>query len=196
MKALSKLILILIVGLALSFALFALVVKPNLGKLSVLGDELFLRQNELGNLSLQVTAFKNAQTDLAKAEKKLKILETFLVRESLVEAVKGMEQAAAKSATLLDTKINEPDPSAKVKEKPVLENQLGTLSEIPYRLTTENDFAGTVKFLQYLENLPQWTEVSRIDLSAETVESAKEQIQTGKVFGAIDGVFFVKGAQP
>jgi hypothetical protein len=48
--------------------------------------------------------------------------------------------------------------------------------------------------LRYLEHLPQFTEISKIDLSAEQVESAesREPVRTGRVLGTIDGVFFLK----
>lgn len=191
MNSLTRLIIVNVVGLGFLFGLTAFLLNPNLAKLSQLGDQKQQKQLELLTLQQQINAYKTAASDLSKASEKQSIADTFVARENLVEALKSVEAGAAKSAVQLETKINEPDPKSKQPSKSVLADK-GNLSEIPYRLATTSDFIGMVKFLQYLEHLPQFTEISKMDLSAEMVEAEGRSRPTGNINGSIDGIFLVK----
>lgn len=192
MNSLTKLITIFLSGLILALGVQIFLVKPNLAKVAALGTDIKIYEIKLETIKQQVSAFKSAQADLARAEKKDAILNATLQRENLVFAIKNIEDYAFITATELSTRINEPDPKSKIKIPEVINGKIG-LSEIPYNLNTISDFAGAVRFLQYLEHLPYFTEISRIDLTAEVIEVDKRSTQTGRVFGSIDAVFFVKG---
>lgn len=195
MSGIVKFIAILIVGLLLSLSVYSFLVSPVLGQLSTLKNNLAAKKTELVTLEQQILAYKNAQSDLSKASEKNVIFNAFLDREQLVSAVKSLERAAALTATSSSLKINEPSSDTKPADRPqpVIANKEG-LNEIPYRVTTFNDFLGTIKFLAYLEHLPEFTEISKINLSAETSESdqTKTRVYTGRVMGSIDGVFFTR----
>lgn len=194
MSPLTKLVVIIVGGVVISIALVSLLVKPNFGRVSVLGKTVEQKKQELATLQQQINAFKTAQSDLARASEKEKVQGTVLLREDLLTAIKNLEVGAAKSGVALEVKINEPDGKTKIAPKAVVADK-GELKEIPFRLYTTGDFSGTVKFMQYLEHLPNLSELSKLDLSAETVQIDKTVVQTGKVFGSIDGVFLVKASQ-
>ena len=191
MNSLTKLIIVVLGGATLALALVLVLVKPNLNKVLALGQAAQEKKSQFLTLQQQVNAYKTAQSDLSKATEKDKIAGQIVLREDLVVAIKNVEAGAAKSALALEIKINEPDEKTKVPPKPVLSDK-GSLVEIPYRFYTTGDFSGTIKFLQYLEHLPQWTEIAKMDLSAETVDVDKRPVQTGRIFGSIDGIFLVK----
>lgn len=191
-----KLLMISLGGLLASILLFVLLVNPRQVQLVDLNRVIKEKKTELITLEQQITAFNNAQSDLSKASRKNEILSTFVIREDLVAAVKSLEAAAVATDTDETLKINEPLSNVKKSQDKipaVIEGKLG-LDEIPYRITSYNDFLGTVQFLRYLEHLPQFTEVYKINLSAETLESdlTGERIYTGRILGVLDGVFFTK----
>lgn len=196
MTALVKFVLIFSGGLVLSLAIYFFLLSPTLNQLSEQSAHLKQKNVEVVTMKQQIVAYKNAQTDLSKAAEKDQVFEAFLDREGLVAAVKSLEKAAVLTKTTELLKITEPDQDSKNKPAVVavvIVNKNG-LEEIPYRVTTLNDFGGTVQFIRYLEHLPQFSEISKINLSAETVESdaSKTKVYTGRVFGSIDAVFFVK----
>lgn len=190
-----KLAVISLGGIVVSILLFVLLVNPRQVQLADLNRVIKEKKIELITLEQQITAFNNAQSDLSKASRKAEILSTFVIREDLVGAVKSLEAAAAATRTDETLKIKDEAPTVKPQDKTpaVIEGKSG-LDEIPYRVTSYNDFIGTVQFLQYLEHLPQFTEIYKINLSAETLESelTGERVYTGRVLGIIDGVFFTK----
>ena len=102
------------------FILHGWLLKPNLSKIQFLASDRLKQEAELVSLEQQVVAFKNAQSDLARASKKEKILNAFLIREDLVEAIKDIEAGASKSVVVLAIAIKEPGPKDKTKPKPVI----------------------------------------------------------------------------
>lgn len=197
MKALSKIALVTVLGIVGSILFFSLLIKPSLNRVEVLASSLSERKQLEATLEQQVFAYRTAQSDLSKATQRQKILAVFVEKENLVEAIKNLEAGAALTGTRHDLKIQEQDPNlpanAKIKEPPVLNDKLG-LKEIPYQLSTVNDFVGTVRFLSFMEHLPQFTEMSKLNLSAEIIEGASttEPIRTGNVLGDFNGVFVIK----
>lgn len=191
MNSLTKLAAIVVAGLGFTAGLVLFLLNPNLAKLATLADQTQQKQLELLTLQQQINAYKTAALDLSKASEKQLIAETFVIREDLVKAMQSVEAGAGKSAVQLEAKINEPDVKAKQPTKQVL-SEKGKLIEIPYRFSTTSDFIGMVKFLQYLEHLPQFTEISKMDLSAEVVETDGRTSPTGNIYGSIDGIFLIK----
>ncbi|MBI4049549.1 MAG: hypothetical protein HY395_01895 [Candidatus Doudnabacteria bacterium] len=192
MTAKIRFTLLLVGGLFICLGVYFFLFKPVLNQLSAQSEVLRQKNVEVATMRQQIIAYKSAQTDLSKAVEKDRILNALLQREELVSAIKNLEKAASVTKTSETLKINEPGAEQDNLPDPVVEAG-GYLGEIPYRVSTINDFLGTVQFLRYLEHLPQFTEIAQINLSAETVDSDTQgRIYTGKVFGTIDGVFFVK----
>lgn len=199
MTVFIKFISIILGGVISCGLMYAFILAPNLQRLVAVKSEMEAKRAELITLDRQLLAYQNAQQDLAAATAKDQILTLFKPKEELVGAVQNLERAAALSGTEHVLVISEPNPTTNVPNQtgPVVPNLAG-LTEIPYRVTALNDYLGTIEFLQYLEHLPEFTEISKIDLSAETIDSdtGNAKIYTGRLFGSIDGVFFVKSSRP
>lgn len=191
MKAFPKLLITAVGWLVVTLAVYFFLVSGQISKVSMLNSELKAKKTEAAKLDQQIRAYKNAQSDLSRATQKERIVQTIPTKEDLVNAIVGVEKAAAKTHSEQTLKINEIAPDDKNKPAPVLKNS--GLEEVPYRLTVKNDFAGLVNFISYLEHLPQFTEVSTINFSAELTQSGEQKVSTGGVFGNIDGVFVIKG---
>lgn len=188
MKALSKIFFTSFLAILACILLFFLIIKPSLSKFGELNETLTEKQRVLMSLEQQITAFRNIQADLAKVGGREDINASIISKYDLVLPIQSVEKSAANTNNKLSIDIIE---SEKVKSAPVLKSDVG-LTEIKYRLTTIGDYLSLIMFLNYLENLPQFTEVSKIDLSAEVTNDGKETIRTGKAVGTIDAVFFVK----
>lgn len=188
MKALSKIFLTSFLAILACILLFLLIIRPSLLKFGELNGILTEKQRALMSLEQQITAFRNVQADLAKVGGRDDINASIISKYELVVPIQAIEKSAANTNNELSMDIIE---NEKIKSAPVLKADAG-LTEIKYRLTTAGDYLSLIKFLNYLENLPQFTEVSKIDLSAEVTNDGKEMIRTGKAVGTIDAAFFVK----
>jgi ABC-type transport system involved in cytochrome bd biosynthesis fused ATPase/permease subunit len=195
MKALSRIILINIVGACATFLLVVFVVRPILGEVVSTNQTVKSKKSELNLIDQQILAFKTAQSDLSKATRKDEITNAIQPKENLVLAVHDLEAAAAHTNTTESLDVKDPvstADSAAPKNPDVVAGKQ-SIKEVPYALTTLNDFSGTVNFLSYLEHLPHFTEISKILLTAETQESQqKTPVHTGKIIGSFNAVFFVK----
>jgi hypothetical protein len=199
MKGLTRIFLTIVIGLAFCLVIYLLLVKPSLNRMTVLSKELLTKRVEAITLEQQIRAYKTAQSDLSKATEKDKIANLIPKREDLVQSVISMEEAVNITATEHDLKINDdritsskaPAPRTKEGTPQVLTSKPGLL-EITYRLSSNNDFTNTVRLLKYLEHLPQFTEIYKINLSAQTTDSADGAVRTGNVLGTFDGIFVIK----
>ena len=199
MTIVTKIVGILAGGLILSFLVVIFLISPLLNSVNLINQNVKEKKTELAILDQQIRAFKNAQIDLAKATRKAEINEAVVIKEDLVKAVKDLEGAADKSDSLELLKINEPvvvEAKGSKKEKPVqvLSRTVAGITEVPYEANTEGDYVGLIKFLNYLEHMPHFTEIGKLDLTAEESETNTESDfkNTGKVFGTIDGAFFIR----
>ncbi len=192
MKGLAKNLAIFVSGLIVAILLVLFGIKPMLGEISAIHDNIKQQKTELLTLDQQILAFKTAQSDLSKATRREEIDTAIPTRETLVDSVKDLELAMSQTLTSHELKIKDPTLEKNNKLKEVTTNRPG-IEEIPYTLIMTNDFVGILNALAYLEHLPHFTEISKIDLSAETTSSAGgEAVHTGRVIGNIQGVFFVK----
>lgn len=192
MRGLVKNIIILICGLLAAFLLVVFGIKPMLREVSALHDNIKQQKTELLTLDQQILAYKTAQSDLSKAVRKDEVNSAIPARETLVDAVKDLELAMLRSGSEHELKINDPELNQGKKPAPVTTGHPG-VDEIPYTLLITNSYIGVLDALSYLEHLPHFTEISKIDLSAETTTgSGSEAVHTGRVIGNIQGVFFVK----
>ena len=155
MNATTKLVVIIAVGALVAALIFFFLINPVLAELPELNGRLKEKKTELITLEQQIQAFRNAQSDLARATRKEEIAVALVNKENLVLAVQNIE-AAAVAANSEHTLANLEDLLLqKIKPEPLIANKTG-LEEIPYRLTTLTDYLGTIDILRYLEHLPQW----------------------------------------
>jgi Tfp pilus assembly protein PilO len=197
MKGLTKIIIILFVGFGTSIMLYTFIIAPLLSEVNIINADVRTKKMELSVLQKQITAFKTAQADLAKATRKDDVIKAILEREDLVEAVLDLERSSLNTTSVhqLEIKevvINPKDRKAVASQISVISKKTG-IDEVPYEVSVTNDFMGMVNFINYLEHLPHFTEISKINLSSEQDKSLLGDInRSGRVAGIINGVFFVK----
>ena len=201
MTALTKLIISSVGGLVVAVLLLVFLVNPTLNKVSELNEESRDKKTKLDTLEQQMRAYQTAQEDLAQAVERQRISDSLVTRENLEAAVLSVEAAATLTRTEESKKITDvvENPLKKAEDaKPVVTNKI-QIEEIPYRLSLKNDYVGVVNFLKYIENLPQFSEVTKITLSAELIQSGDEDvppIRTGKILADIEALFFIRVDQP
>lgn len=190
MNSLSKLMTICAGGLMAALLLVFLVAKPLVNNVVTTNAELSRKKIEVKTLEQQITAYKTAQSDLSKVTEKETVFNSIVDREDLVVAIQSVEAAAGLTGTKQSLRIQEQQEDAPPVED-LLTNHAG-ISEVPYALSVNNDFDGLVKYLRYLEHLPQLTELSKIEFVAESTERERIMTHTGHALTTINGVFFVK----
>lgn len=177
MKPLAQNITITICGAAAALLLVFFAVKPVLSDVGTLHGLVVQAKTESLALAQQILAFKTAQSDLSKATRKDEIAAVIPAREGLTPAVLDLETAVKKANVDHTLQI-----SNEVKGNQVL-----------YELNTTSDFLGALSLLSYLEHSPHFTEMQKINLSAETTQSTgSKATHTGRVLGDFKGVFFIK----
>ena len=193
MSALSKIFTFLLCGFVAAVVLAVFSAKPILNDVMNLHNLVKAQKTELATLQNQIRAFKTAQSDMSKAIRKDEIKNAISSRETLVDAVKDLENAVARAGAEHDLQINDGKDARQAKPIPVTLSRDG-IEEVAYRLDATDDYLGILTLLSYLEHLPHFTEISKITLSAEAKEGSNgaAAVYTGRVVGSFNGVFFVK----
>jgi hypothetical protein len=198
MKSLTKLFVINAIGLVVSIILIMVLVRPTIGKVATINNDLKGKKTQLKTLETQILAFKSAQSDLSRATQRDRVTNAVLDRENLVAVVEDVEAAAANTGSEHSISITDLDPAAKA--PPAIIKGVTNITEVKYTLNITNNFGGIVNFIKYMEHLPHFTEITDLRLVAETATSTSTGIQTvtrtGEVLTTINGLFFVKGAPP
>ena len=195
MSALIRNIVIFVCGIIFTFLLIFLGIKPILNDVDGLYTKVKLQKTEVLTLDQQILAYKTAQSDLSKADRKEEIETAIPTRETLIEAVLDLELAMNLTGNDHDLQIRDYTEATLTKPDAITSGRRG-IEEIPYTLSFTNDYLSVLSALAYLEHLPHFTEISKIDLSAETVPGPENTaINTGRVFSNIQGVFFIKTEQ-
>lgn len=195
MKPLTKLILTLVIGLAVTFGSGFYLIKPTLQKINQMNADLRNKKSEVKTLEQQIVAFTTAQSDLSKATEKERIAASIVSKYDLVKSIKSMEDASLATGTTQELSIQDPyllkDKAAKPSQ--IISGKQG-IDEVPYVLTVQNEFLGLVYYLQYLEHLPYFTELTKLELSGGVVETTEKGVRpahTGRVDAKIEGVLFI-----
>lgn len=198
MNSKTKILLTISLGI-LSVVVFVLFgFQPMLKSVRVSNERLVQRQQELSKIEKQISEFKTAQTDLARATFKDDVYNTIVERENLSAVIVDLEIAAARTNTVESIQIFEEVESTRKTRETKLDvfDGLSLSEEVGYSMSVRNDFAGLVDYLQYLEHLPHFTEFDKITLNAMTETIASERgggsRNTGAVIGTFEGVFLVK----
>lgn len=197
MKILTKLALISIAGFITSVLIFIFLIRPNLNQVSESYDAAVKKQTELKALSDQIVAFKNSESDLNKVQNKDKILNSILERENVQVAIREIESAALLSSTEEGMTIQENlNPAAEASKLVIIGNP--NIDEVLYTINISGSFTSLIKFLQYMEHLPHFTEMIKISLGASTTGTDVSGVpeHSGNLTGAINAVFFVRKPKP
>ena len=183
MKALTKNIVISSLGLVLFLGIAFFLVSPQISQVKTLNTALVEKKIEVETLQRQLQAFKTAQSDLARATQKERIANAILPKELMTNVIEQVENSALAVKASEDMSID--DPFINASAQPPMITGLSEVVEVPYRLTVvSGDYTPLIDFFSYLEHLPNFTEVSKMDLSAS--DDASEISVT------IDAVFFSK----
>lgn len=191
MKALTKLISVIVIGIIIAFCAVVYLIKPALGQVVKLNEDLRAKKTESKTLEEQILAFKTAQSDLAKATQKDRILDSIVIREDLVDPIQNLEAAVAASGSTHELAIDNdaaPTPGQRVTPKKPIGNYPG-VKEISFTLSITNDYEGLIQFLKYMENSPYFTEFSNFEIGAQASEGGD---RTGRLIAVIKGVFYVQ----
>lgn len=203
MNALTKNIVIITLGTILCFGLYFWVVRPIVDDVGNLNKELTVKKTDLANLDQQIRAYQTAEIDLERATNKQTIANTILVKEDLETAIRKVEQAAAITGVTQIMYITDPFLEVKIagrntgaKPPAAVLNGLNGIREVPYKLSTASTYTELIDFISYLEHHPNFSEIVRIDLSAEqgVGSTAGGGARTGRVLANIDNVFFIQNA--
>ena len=89
MKALTRIITITVIGVAVSMMLVIWVLKPVLSDVSTTNTAVKAKKSELVLLEQQILAFKTAQSDLSKATRKDEIANVIQPKENFISPVKN-----------------------------------------------------------------------------------------------------------
>ncbi len=193
MKAVTKLLIISVGGIAIFIALLFVFIKPTLRQVVSLHEDLRAKRAELKTLEQQILAYKTAQSDLSKVTQRDRVLQAIVETENIVFAIQDVENAATKSETTHTLTIDDYIAQGTKKSRAeVVSGKIGIV-EVPYDLLTKNDYEGLIGFLQYLEHAPHFTEITAIRAIAETTQTSNNTIvQSGNIQTSVEGVFFVK----
>lgn len=198
MRILTKLILISICGFIISVFIFAFLIRPNLSQVGQSYDAGVTKQTTLKNLSEQIIAFKNSESDLNAVSNTDKILTSVLPRENLQVAIKEIETAALTSGAVegmtIQEVVNQADAALVV---PVIAGNPNA-EEVPYTITVSGPFESLITLLSYMEHLPHFTEVTKISFGSTTTDTdlSGVAVHSGTLTGSINAVFFVQKPKP
>ncbi|MBX4191388.1 MAG: hypothetical protein KW804_01145 [Candidatus Doudnabacteria bacterium] len=197
MKAITKIIIISILGIAVSSLLYIFLIAPLLSEVDIINSLVRIKKTELAVLQKQITAFKTAQSDLAKAVRKEDLMLTIPEKEELVLSVLDLEKASTVTNSEHGLSIAEVTGKDKKPQVAVVAKKVG-IEEVGYDLKVKNDFTGMVNFINYLEHLPHFTELSKITLLSDQIKGGtavndpSAVLRSGSVNADLDGVFFIK----
>jgi hypothetical protein len=200
MTAIAKNIAIVVLGSILCLGVVFWVVRPVMNTASNLNHDLVAKRNEVAALEQQIRAYQTAKSDLSHATDKAKISNAILTKENLVAAIKNVELDSSRAGLHEDMTITDPfqkvaKPTTDANKTPPTIKGLAAVKEVPYRLSITSDYLSLVDFVSYLEHLSNFTEVTKFQLSSETVGVGvvgAKPVHTGRVISNIDGVFFVQ----
>ncbi|MEO8065843.1 MAG: hypothetical protein ABI643_03260 [Candidatus Doudnabacteria bacterium] len=202
MRILTKLTLVIFGGFFATLVIFLFLIRPNLNSVSELYNAAVAKQTKLQSLTQQIEAYKKSQSDLDSIQNKDKILGSILERESLQDAIQQIEAAAAASGVSEGMTIQESAPNASGQSAvPDVITGKAAVTEVPYSITMTGQFASIVKFLQYMEHLPHFTEVSKFSFGAgnstsSTADNSGLVKHDGILSGGFNAVFFIKKSKP
>jgi hypothetical protein len=193
MKNQIKLILVSVIGVIASGILFLFIVQPNLNQIQDLKNKVVTTKTELKQIEEQIVTYKNSQRDLSLASGKDALSQAMLKREDLEQAIVEIENAASVTNTSEALSIHDDQGSGTPQVKPLITGK-ASLDEVQYTINITSDFVHLINFLQYLEHMPHFTEISDFTLASTSSQSNSGGVflHGGNVIGSINLVFFLQ----
>jgi Tfp pilus assembly protein PilO len=191
MNNLTKIIGISVVAFAAVIMLLMFLARPILAQISTIHQQEAQQKTELDQLGAQIHAYNEARAQLKEVNYTDKINNAVLVREDLAQVIREVEAVA------LTTKITESisiqdDEVTKEKPKALVSGEKN-ITEVQYTLSFNGAFPDTLTFMQYLEHLSHFTELSKLTfMSTVDKTTGNSEIHSNFISGSISGVFFVK----
>jgi hypothetical protein len=201
----TKILLNICGGILLTLLVAVFVFNPLQANVKALNGDLAKQASELDKIKKQIIEFQSAQSDLAKATFKDDIYDTVVIREDLSLVINDLEAAAERAGIEESIKIQEQAAAESPGRRAVVTGGVGSKvfdglslsDEVVYSMAVEGGFSSMVNFLRYLENLPHFTELSKITLSSLPEAGLNGQSRSsGNLTGSLDGVFLVKRPKP
>jgi Tfp pilus assembly protein PilO len=189
---------VLVFGIMIYFGVF-----PLLDKVRGIQDKISENDQQLVDLAKLINGYKSVSIKFSKVEDYMaEVSAVFPLREDSAAIVESIENAVLKSGVTADLVIvdhSEDAPgntagSNTTSEKTAVVNRLAGLDEVPYNLHFSGNYSQIANLFQYLENMPFFTQLSELSVSAETFlpQNAKMGTHSGIGMGDIQGVLFVK----
>jgi hypothetical protein len=195
MKSISKILMISAICLVVTVSVFVLLIQSSVQTLTEINSEAVRKKTDLKTLEEQIVAFRNSQKDLAVASDREKIIQSIVVKENLEVPIKKIEEAAVKSNSDQSLLIRENDMAGTGDSFHPMIKSKGNVEEVPYTISSTTNFLNLIKFLQYVEHLPNFSEVSSLSLSAiagTTTGKDSQATHSGNILTTIEAVFFVQ----
>ncbi len=199
MKSFPRIIITSAVSFITVMAMLFILARPLLSDISLLHTKEAEQKTGLNQLGAQLTAYNQAKAQLKEVDYKDSLDNAIVIREDLAAVLVEIEAYAAQTDVTESILIIDDQPtSANAKEKPVAPKSLipneKNISEVGYTISFQGKFADVLKFMQYLEHLSHFTEVSSLAFSAVLVptSSLTDVIHADTINGTISGVFFIK----
>ncbi len=196
MRVLFKVIISIVLGLVATLTIFGVVIYPNLEEVHQLYVKATQKRTDLETLAEQILAYKNSQADLNAAQDKNKVLTRILARENLQVAIAEIESAAQASEVEEVLRIEEQFDASGVpiSTKNIIQNE-NLSTEVGYTLQINGTFGNVLRFIQYMEHLPHFTEIENINFNTVTDNSSSGEgisKHADKLTVTIEGVFLVR----
>jgi hypothetical protein len=195
MNSLTKIIVVSLAAFAAVIVLVMFLAKPILGQIDTLHQKEAAQRSELDALNTQLTAYNEAKAQLREVNYKELIDGAILERESLGEVLVEIESYAAKTNVTESIKISDdqlPTGNSKDRVKTVIPGERD-ISEVSYTLSFNSTFPDSLNFMQYLEHLSHFTEISGLTFGAASAQGSSDvSVHTNIVTGTISGVFLIK----
>lgn len=189
-----------------------LVLLPFLEKIGSTVKKTKENEESAAKLVAQISEFRQLSQEFAKIQDEMRDLTAvFPRREEMVSLVKGLESATARAGSVHELALKD---SAEEQEmqggksaggaggnadaNPMVVAALAGAEQVPYSLhLTGENYRKFLDFLIYLENLPFYTEVKQLTVTADSAQDGETQIlhNIGSGEMVLEGVLFLKKPQ-
>lgn len=199
-------ILITLAGVILVCAvLVSFTIIPLLSRIVSLNEEIKNNQLDLVKITTEIKNFEKATRDLEKYKLGRGALTAmFPVREEMVSLVQGLESVINRAGLSAELKIADKKEELmagsggrEVISTPTVVPGLEPIEEIPYLLEARGDYRSLINFFVYLESLPFVSEITKINITADSIQEEARRIiiNTGTGIAKIEGVFFIRAGE-
>lgn len=194
-----KMILILVIGIVAGLVIFG--IRPLISKISDTNAQIQKNKQELARIVYEIESYRGLLGELSWAFFEREALkQMFPVRERMVGLVENLEGAALQAGmspklSFLDVKESlEANRGGRSLTPKIMFADLRQIEEVPYTMELSGNYRQYVDFLSNFENLPFLSKITKLTLTADSLQNEKtkelENLGTGK--GTVEGLLFIK----